>query len=79
MNGNEKFLNHLRFADDIGVGLDQAQTTLEQLNKESNKANLKMNLSKTKARTKITKYSDIKIGNTIQERGSLIISILVTS
>lgn len=68
---NGEYLSHLRFADDIiliAANLDQAQVMLEQLNEESNKVGLKMNLSKTKYMTNINDDRDIKIGDTVIER-----------
>src|ERR1700753_4275953 len=53
-NVNGKFLNHLRFADDIiliATDLDQLQTMMNQLHQVSSKIGLKMNLSKTKIMT----------------------------
>lgn len=61
ININGKYLSHLRFADDIvlmALDLHQAQVMLQQLNDESSKVGLKMNLSKMK----------IKIGETVIER-----------
>ena len=71
ININGKYLSHLRFADDIvliALDLDQAQVMLQQLNEESSKIGLKMNLSKTKVMTNIDDDRDIKIGDTIIER-----------
>jgi hypothetical protein len=71
INVNGKYLSHLRFADDIvliAVDLDQAQAMLQQLNEESSKIGLKMNLSKTKIMTNIDDDRDIKIGDTVIER-----------
>lgn len=51
ININGKYLSHIRFADDIVlmvVDLDQGQVMLQQLNEESSKVGLKMNLSKKK-------------------------------
>ena len=71
ININGKYLSHLRFADDVGltaIDLDQAQVMLQQLNEESMKVGLKMNLSKTKIMTNIDDDRDIKIGDTVIER-----------
>src|ERR1700761_3580759 len=71
INVNGKYLSHLRFADDIvliAMDLDQAQVTLQQLNEESSKIGLKMNLSNTKIMTNIDDDRDIKIGDTVIER-----------
>ena len=71
ININGKYLSHLRFADDIvlmTVDLDEAQIMLQQLNEESRKVGLKMNLSKTKIMINIDDDRDIKIGDTIIER-----------
>ena len=71
INVNGQYLSHLRFADDIvliAVDLDQAQVMLQQLNDESSKIGLKMNLSKTKIMTNIDDDRDIKIGDTVIER-----------
>ena len=71
ININGEYLSHLRFADDIiliAADLDQAQIMLEQLNEESSKVGLKMNLSKTKIMTNIDDDRDIKIGDTVIER-----------
>ena len=60
------FLSHLRFADDIiliKTNKLQLQTMLSQLNNESQKIGLKMNLSKTKIMTNIDDDTIIKIGN----------------
>ena len=71
ININGKYLSHLRFADDIvlmALDLDQAQVMLQQLNEESSKVGLKMNLSKTKVMTNIDDDREIKIGDTVIER-----------
>jgi hypothetical protein len=71
ININGEYLSHLRFADDIvlmAADLDQAQVMLQQLNEESSKVGLKMNLSKTKVMTNIDDDRDIKIGDTVIER-----------
>ena len=71
ININGEYLSNLRFADDISLmaaDLDQAQIMLQQLNEESNKVGLKMNLSKTKIMTNIEDDRDIKIGDTVIER-----------
>ena len=71
ININGKYLSHLRFADDIvlmTVDLNEAQIMLQQLNEESRKVGLKMNLSKTKIMINIDDDRDIKIGDTIIER-----------
>ena len=70
INVNGKFSSHLRFADDIcliAMGLDQAQVMIQQLNDESMKIGLKMNLSKTKIMTNIDDDSETKIGDTVIE------------
>ena len=69
ININREYLSNLRFADDISLmaaDLDQAQIMLQQLNEESNKVGLKMNLSKIM--TNIDDDRDIKIGDTVIER-----------
>jgi len=71
ININGKYLNHLRFADDIvlmAVDLDQAEVMLRQLNEEANKIGLKMNLTKTKIMTNIDDDREITIGDTVIER-----------
>ena len=71
ININGKYLSHLRFADDIvliATSLDQAQVMLQQLNDESIKVGLKLNLSKTKIMTNIDDDRDVKIGDTVIER-----------
>jgi hypothetical protein len=68
---NGEYLSQLRFADDsvlMAADLDQAQVMLQQLNEESSKIGLKMNLSKTKVMTNIDDDRDIKIGDTVIER-----------
>jgi len=64
ININGKFLNNLRFADDIvliATSMEQIETMLLQLNDESRKIGLKMNMSKTKVMTNIDGASPIKI------------------
>src|ERR1700744_2591076 len=71
ININGKFLNHLRFADDIiliAANLDQLQTMMNQLHQESSKISLKMNLSKTKVMTNIDDDAVIKVGDDVIER-----------
>ena len=71
INMNGKHLSHLRFADDIVlVAADQAQAQnmIRQLNEESVKVGLKMNLTKTKFMTNITDDREITIGDTVIER-----------
>lgn len=71
ININGKFLNHLRFADDIiliAADLDQLQTMMNQLHQESSKIGLKMNLSKTKVMTNIDDDAVIKVGDDVIER-----------
>ena len=68
ININGRFLNHLRFADDIVLiapNLEQLEMMLLQLNAESQKVGLKMNLSKTKIMTNIEEQSEIKIGDRV--------------
>ena len=52
----------------MALDLDQAQVMLLQLNEESSKVGLKMNLSKTKIMTNIDDDREIKIGDTVIER-----------
>lgn len=64
MNINGRFLNHLRFADDIVLiapNLEQLEMMLLQLNAESQKIGLKMNLSKTKIMTNIDEKGKTKL------------------
>ena len=71
ININGKFLNHLRFADDIiliAADLDQLQTMMNQLHQESSKIGLQMNLSKTKVMTNIDDDAVIKVGDDVIER-----------
>jgi len=66
ININGRFLNNLRFADDIALTsstMEQAETMLLQLNEEAQKIGLKMNLSKTKILTNITGAQPITIGD----------------
>src|SRR6201996_9203477 len=68
MGINGRFLNHLRFADDIVLmapNLEQLEMMLLQLNAESQKVGLKMNLSKTKVMTNIEEQSEIEIGDKV--------------
>src|ERR1700742_812031 len=71
ININGKFLNHLHFADDIiliAANLDQLQTMMNQLQQESSKIGLKMNLSKTKVMANIDDDAVIKVGDDVIER-----------
>ena len=82
ININGKFLNHLRFADDIiliAADLDQLQTMMNQLHQESSKIGLKMNLSKTKVMTNIDDDAVIKVGDDVIERVDSYIYISVTN
>ena len=48
---NGKMLNHLRFADDIvliGNSCEEAEVMLNEVNTESNKLGMKINMKKTK-------------------------------
>src|SRR6202012_6100007 len=70
ININGRFLNHLRFADDIvqiAPNLEKLEMMLLQLNAESQKVGLKMNLSKTKIMTNIEEQSEIEIGDRVIE------------
>src|SRR6202012_779890 len=71
ININGKFLNHLRFEDDIiliAADLDQLQTMMNQLHQESSKIGLKMNLSKTKVMTNIDDDAVIKVEDDVIKR-----------
>ena len=66
ININGRFLNNLRFADDIVLiapNLEELETMLTQLNEMSQRIGLKMNLSKTKIMTDIITERSIKIQN----------------
>jgi len=66
VNINGRYLNHLRFADDIVLiapDLQQLKLMLTELNEESKKVGLKMNWSKTKYMTNIPTDTNIKIQN----------------
>lgn len=66
ININGEFLNHLRFADDIvlmAASIEEIETMLLELNEESQKIGLRMNMSKTKIMTNIDGAGSIKIGD----------------
>lgn len=66
ININGKFLNHLRFADDIVLiapNMEQLEIMLTQLDAISSEIGLKMNLSKTKIMTDISTDRAVEIRN----------------
>ena len=71
---NGKKLNHLRFADDIVIISGEAaelEKMISELNSESNKVGLKMNISKTKVMFNIhADKKEVRIGSEILEEVS---------
>ena len=69
LNIDGTHLHHLRFADDIvliSTDMDELNIMLNELNEESRKIGLRMNLNKTKIMSNDTQYN-ITIDNTIIE------------
>ena len=62
---NGENISHLRFADDIvliGNTSSELQTMINQLNEESNKLGMKMNLKKTKVMfNKFTRQAEVQV------------------
>jgi len=73
---NGKRINNLRFADDVVLvaeSAEQLQILLDELNTESKKAGMEINLSKTKILSNETNKKEIKIDETPLETTDKII------
>ena len=69
---NGENISHLRFADDIvliGNTSSELQTMINQLNEESNKLGMKMNMKKTKVMfNKFTRQAEVQVNGAVIEK-----------